>query len=592
MGLISSIELFFSRLFSKDPEEAKRRSELKRYHALLSDFHPPYYRPKQNLVLPGFAQAVFSFASALKPLTELARATVANSDVRVCQRYFDWLIDARLTEPSRNRKEDLSYDAMSDRVKASLDPDREMEWLTQEFHTFLGDIEALGPKLVNAEFAEVDRFIELCRHDYERLLGLFDPGISLDGPRQRPEFSPADGEQILSELIDFYYVSEGFVFTEALKVNLLRLLERRSPGGDPGGAGDAKRKKLEKICTLLIKILRDRLPSEVILALVRSSKGDPKYSPLTERDSRDFVDSYRRRLTQQFEHDRDRIQRERHENAITADIRNLFGDGEILELDGYDDETDAFLRKESPTSFTWIKPLRILKTFVSLVFDPFLKEAVKRILVEGYFENKNYQNNLANILYQCDRAGARIAEFEEQMLGSGRISVVAVRRYVEEMRRGKDIAPFLNRLVDAINLKAKEIVEDEAGLFAMFGDAISELLTDYRRASPDLVTNIRTFAGGRNREIMAQVLQGRDRIILLVKVMRNFTFVRVPASAVGSVGTTGAAVPLGQAGPLSPGGPAAAPSPGPEPVQAAQAAPEPVLDIDDDETGGLESLPD
>ncbi len=579
MGLISSIELFFSRLFAKDPEEAKRRSELKRFHAILTDFHPPYYRPKQNLVLPGFAQAVYSFATAMKPLTELARATVANSDVRVCQRYFDWLIDARLPESGRDRKMSLTYDAMSERVTTSLDPDREMEWLTQEFAAFLGEIDALGARMVNAEFAEVDRFIELSRHDYERLLGLFDPGISLDGPGQRPDFSAADGEQILSELIDFYYVAEGFVFTEALKVNLLRLLERRSPGG----AGEAKRKKLEKICNQLSKILRDKLPAEVLVALIRSAKGDPKYSPLTERDSRDFVDSYRRRLIQQFEHDRDRIQRERHENAITADIRNLFGETEILEIDGYDDETDAFLRKESPTSFAWIKPMRILKTFISMVFDPFLKEAVKRILVEGYFENKNYQNNLANILYQCDRAGARIAEFEAQMTGSGRISVVAVRRYVDEMRRGKDIAPFLNRLVDAINLKAKEIVEDEAGLFAIFGDAISELLNDYRRASPDLVTNIRTFAGGRNREIMAQVLQGRDRILLLVKVMRNFTFVKVPSLGVpGVVGVAAA----GAASPPStlPAGDAGA---GPEATP-----PPPSLEIDDEEGGGLESLPD
>ena len=117
------------------------------------------------------------------------------------------------------------------------------------------------------------------------------------------------------------------------------------------------------------------------------------------------------------------------------------------------------------------------------------------------------------------------------MTGSGRISIVAMKRYVEEMRRGKDIAPFLTRLVDAINAKAKEIVEDEAVLFAMLGDALTELLADYRKSSPDLVTNIRTFAGGRNREIMGQILAGRDRINLLVKVMRNFTFVRTPLQA-------------------------------------------------------------
>jgi hypothetical protein len=527
MGFLASLELFFSRLFAKDPEEARKRAELKRIHLFLAEHRPPYYRPKQNLILPGFANSVYSFAASLKPLAELARATVASSDVRVSQRYFDHLIDCRLSPQARERKAALTFDELLDRVTSSLDSDHEIELISQEFQSLLREIEGLGPREINYELSEVDRFIELCRHDYERLLGLFDPGVSLDSADRRPEFAPVDAEQILPELIDFYYVTEGFFFSDSLRQSLVRLLERKNASG----VDDARKRKVEKICAQLEKLLAERLDKETLLALIRAAKGDPAYTPSTPRERRDFVDSYRKRLAQQFEHDRDRIQRERHENAISADIRNLFGDAEILEVEGYDEDADSYLRKESPVSFTWIKPVRILKTFVAQVYDPILKEAVKRILVEGYFENKNYQNNLANILYQCERCGARIGEFEQQMTGSGRISIVAMKRYVEEMRRGKDIAPFLTRLVDAINAKAKEIVEDEAVLFAMLGDALTELLADYRKSSPDLVTNIRTFAGGRNREIMGQILAGRDRINLLVKVMRNFTFVRTPLQA-------------------------------------------------------------
>ena len=498
---------------------------MRRIHGFLAEHRPPYYRAKQNIVLPALAQAVYAFAVSLRPLTELARATVANSDVRVSQRFFDYLIDCRLRDETRQNKEGLSYETMSERVKASIDPDREIEDISQEFQALLREIEALGAREVNAEFFEIDRFIEVCRHDYERLLGLFDPSISIDSPEKRPDFSPVDGEHILPELVDIYYVTEGFGFSNVLKNNLLLLLERRTTGG----VNEAKRKKLEKICAQLERLLVEKLDADQLLALIRAAKADPYYKPPIERTARDFVESYRRRITQQFERDRDRIQRERHENAISADVRALFGDMEILEVSGYDEESDAFLRRESPTSFAWIKPLRILKTFVNTVFDAALKEAVKRVLVEGYFENKNYQNNLANILYQCERSVARITDFENQMTGNGRISNVAMRRYIEEMRKGKDIGVFLSRLVDAINGRAKDIVEDEAGLFAMLGDVLSDLLIDFRKASPDLVTNIRTFAGARNKEIMAQILGGRDRIILLVKVMRNFTFVKAPA---------------------------------------------------------------
>ena len=196
-----------------------------------------------------------------------------------------------------------------------------------------------------------------------------------------------------------------------------------------------------------------------------------------------------------------------------------------MEVEGYDDEHDSFLRRESANGFTWIKPLRILKTFIAGEFEPQLKEVIKKILVEGYFDNKGFQNNLANILYQCERSSGRILEFETQLRGNGRISLMAMKRYVEEMRRGKDIASFLSRLVDAINEKAREIVEDETELFTMLGETLGELVSDFRRSGPELVTNIRMLGGGRNREIIAQIQGGRERILVLEKIMRNFTLV-------------------------------------------------------------------
>ena len=547
MGLFSSIKAFFVRIFTRDPDEARRRAELKRIHSVLTEMRPSYYKPKQNLVLTGFAQALYSFCLALKPLSELVRSTVAASDSRVSQRYFDYLIECRLPKATQDRKANFGYDGMAARLASSLDPERELELVASEFQGLLSEVESLSVRDLNIELGEMDRFIEICRHDFERLLGLFDPGIAVDAPSYRPDFSPAEGEQAFPEIVDLYYLFQGFFVSAELKANLARLLERRSSSG----LEEAKRKKLDKIAARLDELLSGRLDPELLLALARATKGDPTLLPATARERRDFVESYRRRLAQQFEKDRERLQRERHESVVAADIKSLFADGDIMEVDGYDDETDAYLRRESPNGFSYVKPLRILKTFVLSAFDSSIKEPVKRLLVEGYFDNKGFQNNLANILYQCERSGGRIEEFEEQLLGNGRVSIVAMKRYVEELRRGKDIASFLNRLVDAINGRAKEIVEDEAGLFAMLGEALSELIADYKSPSPELVTNIRTFGGARNREIVAQIQAGRDRIATLVKVLRNFAYVKAPIPGSMAGGETEAAAA---------GGPAAASS--------------------------------
>jgi hypothetical protein len=524
MGLLQKIKEWFAGLLSRDPEETRRRGDLRRLQIALSEQRPPYYRSKQNLVLPGFALAVYRFYALLRPLAELARSTVANSDLRISQRYFDYLIDSRLPSGEQERKRFFVYDGMAERAQGSLKSDEELEAIEREFQAYLDSLDALGPRAVNADLFEVERFIDLCRHDYERIIGLFDPSANLDDQRYKPDFASVPGEQVLPELVDFYYLTESFAFSPQLKDNVLRLLEKRQPDSFDA----AKKGKIDKIFSQLGQELSERLDKEILLALIRVIKGDPGYSPSTPRERKDFLDGYRRRLVSQYDKDKERILREQHENAISADIRSLFGDADILEVDGYDEEHDSLLRRESPNGLTWIKPMRILKTFIAYEFEPHLKESIKRILVEGFFDNKGFQNNLANILYQCERSGGRIGEFEAQLRGSGRVSLVAMKRYIEEMRRGKDIGTFLNRLVDAVNDKAREIVEDETGLFSMLGDALGDLVSDFKRSSPDLITNIRALGGGRNREIQAQIQAGRERILILVKIMRNFTHVKPP----------------------------------------------------------------
>jgi hypothetical protein len=533
------IKDWLARSFARDPEEAHRRAEIHRLQNLLADLKPPYFRPKQNLVLPGFGHAIYHFWTLLKPLAELARSTISSSDIRVSQRYFDYLINRRLPAAEQERERYFSYDGMSERIGASLRADDEFESIIREFQAFLVALDSLGAKAVNADLLEVDRFIDLCRHDYERILGLFDPSASLDDPRYKPDFSPVPGEQMLPEIADFYYLTEAFFFSPRLKENLLRLLEKRQPDS----YDEAKKLKIDKLFVQLDKSVSERLSRDILLALMRVIKGDPHYAPATPRERKDYLEAFRKRMITQFDKDRERILREQHESAIAADIRSLFGDEEIQIVDGYDDENDSYLKRESPNAFIWIKPLRILKTFIASQFEPHLKEAIKRVLVEGYFDNKAFQNNLANILYQCERSGGRIVEFETLLRGDGRISLVSMNRYIEEMRRGKDIASFLGRLVDAINDKAREIVEDETSLYAMLGESLGDLLSDFKRSSPDIVTNIRTLGGGLNRELIAHLLGGRERIAILVKIMRNFTFVKnaagslvpqTPASAINT----------------------------------------------------------
>ncbi|MFH2115855.1 MAG: DUF5312 family protein [Spirochaetota bacterium] len=540
MPIIKAIFEFFMQLFGLDDT----RREMRRVFAPIAHFKPPYYRFKNNIVMIGFAQDLYLFSQALKPLMDLADRTLAHPDLRVSRRYFDYLVEADLPPAELERKESFFYEGMKLRVENAVKTNQEQESIGRDFQRFLRDVEDLAAGPLNSELADMERFIDICRHDWERVLGFFDPGVSLEDAKYKPDFQPCDGEQLLPELIDVNYLLTGFFFSPQLMRKVMRVFDRYAPASAASQAG-----RIEKMFATLNKVLQYRLSNESMMALIRLIKRDSLFQPDLRRERIDYVEQYKQRLVTQYERDRERLLRERHESAVSKDIKDLLTGIEVVSVDVYEEENDAYLRRETPHGFTHIKPLGILKTFVNGVFDQQLKETVKSILVEGYFDNKSFQNNLANILYQCDRTIGRIIAFEESLRSNGRVSMSAVRRYVEEMRHGKDIMPFLEKLVEEINLKAREICEDETGLFEMLGTSMGELLADFRKSSPDLVTNIRTLGGVRNREYMAALGDGRRKIETFVRIMRNFAFVKTPSTPPVAPGVINAVV---EASPIEP----------------------------------------
>lgn len=515
MGIFRAFIEFFNNLFGIGN---RANSELKRVYSVIAHIKPPYYKLKGNIVSLGFAQDLFLFCQALKPLMNLADRTLAHPDVRVSTKYFEYLVDLELSPEDLNKKDIFTYDGMKSRMDNAVKDEAEIEAINLDFKKFLDGLDALDGSNINNILFEVERFIDICRHDWERVLGFFDPAASLEDKKYRPDFEPCSGELFAPELLDMHYLLDGFVFSEELKYRILKILVRFSPA-----SADSQNIKIEKIFNTLNKILGQRLSSQNLLCLVQLTKQNPEYVPNIQRERKNYIEAYRKRLVSQYERDRERLIRERHETVLSRDIKELFGTMDVLSLDGYSDDTDAYLRRESPSGFTHVKAMSILKTYVHGIFEAQIKDSVKKLLVEGFFDNKNFQNNLANILFQCAKTIGRIEAFEEGLKTNSRISITALRRYVEEIRHGKDIQQFLSKLVEEINYKASDICVDETGLFQMLADVLGELLNDYKKPSPDLINNIRNIGGPRNKEILTMLGEAKKKTEIFVRIMQNLT---------------------------------------------------------------------
>jgi hypothetical protein len=86
---------------------------------------------------------------------------------------------------------------------------------------------------------------------------------------------------------------------------------------------------------------------------------------------------------------------------------------------------------------------------------------------------------------------------------------------------------------------------------------LGELLADYKKPSPDLVTNIRSLGGVRNKELIASIGESRKKSETFVRIMKNFAYIKSqpPGSVPPPQGTVApAAIPAPGPGTAVPAG--------------------------------------
>lgn len=510
------IEFFKSLLKFNDPAY----QEIRKLNKILIQKDLHYYNIHNHLITTDFAKDLFLFVSALRPLIDLSDHSIGHPDIRTSKKFTDYIIDMHLPNDVLELKSEFLPENIKSKLENAVMLDQEVEKLNQDFQKLIQKLDQLDSNKINEEIFQLQCFVEICRFDWERVLSFFDPGVTLSQKDYAYNPQNCEAEHLENELIDIYYLLNNFLFSSQLINNLGLLLAKIHP------ERTGNLETLQKICNILNKFLNYKLSGVVLLTLVRLAKKNSEYTPNLVHERQNTFLNYKIRITENFETVRNKLQREMREMTVNKDIQKLFANTQIIPVEEYNEETNLRISQDTPFHFTHIRPLSILKTFVQNKYETEIRDIIKKILIEGYFDNKSFQNNLANLVYQCDKTMNRIRAFERNLKGTGRSTIVSIKRYVDEMKHGKDISQFLQKIIDEINSDANEICEDESGLFLMLYLAITDLLNDQRKPNPDILSNIRTIGGLHNRELIASLNQSKDTLELFIKVMRSFVTVR------------------------------------------------------------------
>lgn len=506
-------------LLNRDPAEAQRRRALRRLQEAVKNSAPPLYRPSSGQVQPGLADHLLVLARTLQPFERLLDRTLRAEDPHLGERFLDSVIEARLPEVWRTKAERLCYGAMRERLSAAVDAREEWRRLDGELLELSRLSSSPSFRQLEEALAGLKALNDLSRYDFERLLREFDPQFSMTAPAPR-SFQAVEGDQILPHLLDLHFVLASVSVTPDLQEDLGRLLERLE-----GGRSEESRAALHQSLVRLQKSL-DLVSVPLLADLLRVLQGDPSFQPAVDREKTSYGEAWMSRLDLRYRLARDRILREDREREVAGLVRDLFQGAEISGVAGYGEEISRTLTENGFPALRWVRPLGILAAFIRLRFEQGPRELIKKLLVEGQYDDRSFENTLSGTFYGCAGLGEQIDQFSESMSGEDHISSGSIGHYLEQHNQGKAVTAVLNKLVETVDQRAGRLVEDGAKLFYGLAGLLTEVLAALRQTEPARIVNLRSIGGSGNREYLMGLTRSLGEVRTLAEILGAFTVLR------------------------------------------------------------------
>jgi len=506
--------------FSSDLKEAEKKRDLREINSNLRLLNPPYFKASTGQLLPGFASYILLLWRLSEQLAAILERTAYNQDNRLAERYRDFLLQARLSENESRKIAAFSYDQIKARITRAASIEEELKKLDEEFKVFMARFSGEEFIHINEEIAQLEQLRNLGRFDYSKIISLFDSKFDRKDPGKMIAASPVTGEEAITELLDLFFILAGIDLTKGVERNFTNLLKRLERERAPKSIAATR-----QLLVRLDKLCKQSISPQILLNLIRAINKDPYLNPKSEKAIKPHLQSYMERLANRYKMAKERILLEEREKTVAHELKELFHDADLLQLKGYNSHLAQTLADNDFLSFSHIKPICILKSFLHARFKNNLREALKKLVVEGYFEDKLFETTFSSTFHGSDALIDKISQFEEDLSGSGHITVTNINKYLDNHNKGKPVSAALNKLVETIDFRAGSLISEGANLLFNLGNHLYRILVDAKQSSPIEITNIKVIRGINNREFLKELVDGYDDIKHFVNIIGHFTVI-------------------------------------------------------------------
>ena len=498
MGFLNTLFVFIQdlieSLFSSSSPEHKKKHQIKQLSLQLKEAETPLWR-QDGYLLPALPAALYQVSQFLQPIRVILDATIMNPDRRAAERYRDFLLELALTGEQRQERRSFMLTERAEALVAqNLPPDRVIEEQGKRFAHFLKVIDSPTIRQAGIILQKLDALSDFCLFDFNSLFAYFDPAfkahVGRDSTVDAPSFHQVEVVEVIPVLMDLYYLLTKLDLTPGI-VDIVAILEAKRTRVE---LGEEISGRIHRIFQAVIYILQKKLGKDMILAIIRVTKGDPDFLPEQPMMQTDYVSLYRERITEFFHSDSRKLLKEQQASEIQNLIDATFGDRPLETIHGYNESTNALLQEFTPFALEWIKPLEVIKTFARHYFEHHFKQILRSVIVEGYFANRTLQSSISTSYYYCETVGGKLAEFEQLFEDNHPCSLKILTGYLTELEKGMDFEKPLRKMVENMNQHAREFVQQAVNNYMEVYSFSLIILEDNKKTVPDYVTNIRTLA--------------------------------------------------------------------------------------------------
>lgn len=522
------IDFFFS-LFSSSTEDFKNQKALRVLAAEVRKAKYPIFRP-DTTILAGLPIIVYELNRALLPLRVILKSTIASSDIRISGFFMDKMIESFFSEEQKELRNSLSLEKRCEKIGNFITPDFDIKIKEQNkaFNDLLFHI--TDPKFKRVDFiaAELYAFFDLCSFNFNAFFAHFDPGfesvVGTDVIREQYNFQSIDGVEILQDILDLDYLINHIHINEEF-ISGIFFVNSGMPEKLRRGE-DAIKQDLHNFSY----IIENSLGKKTLINLAKLIKKDPLFEDAVKpKPSVSSLEEYRHRITAIFNADTKKILKMQQEAQMASLVDKVFNKMELLHIQIYDEELNKRIQAVTNLSLDWIKPIEIIKTYTKMFFESKIEPFLRELIVEGYFEDKNFQKDVASHYYYCSAILGKLTEFEEFLTAKTEHSVDVIKGYLMRLEAGGDFERSLSKIIDVINMKAAGIVNEAGKHYSDLCKACNLIVKDSHKAIPEYVNNLKAMIiSTRNKERFAALEENMQNFEGFIEILKHYTILDVP----------------------------------------------------------------